>query len=129
MKAQLAALCVAALALPLVADGAIAFRATFSAPTHTPKVNAKWFYVVRATDAAGKPVRATITAQLVDPFGGVHAVLFGATTKPIVNRRFTGAFRDYIQFPSESQGFKLTLRVTVKALGAKRVLTYWVRAR
>jgi hypothetical protein len=118
-----------ALAVPLVAGAAPSFRATLSAPTHTPKLNAKWFYVVRATNGAGKPVKATITIQLVDPFGGVHVVQFGDTMKPIVNRPFTSTFRDFIRFPPESQGFKLTVRVTVKALGGKRVLTYWVKPR
>jgi hypothetical protein len=92
-------------------------------------MNAKWFYVVRATSGSGKPIPATITCQIVDPYGGTHAVLFGAAKKPIVNRPFTASFRDYVQFPPESQGFKLTFRATVKALGRKRVLTYWVKVR
>jgi hypothetical protein len=130
MRLRFAALGAAgALALAAVAGAAPGFKATFSAPTHTPKVNAKWFYVVRATGPAGTPIRATVTAQLVDPFGGVHAVQFGSTTKPIVNRPFVGAFRDFVQFPPESQGFKLTFRVTVNALGARRVLSYWIKAR
>jgi hypothetical protein len=104
------------------------FRATLSAPTHTPKANAKWFYVVRAT-SGGKPVRATITSQIVDPFGGVHAVEFGDTHRLITNRPFRGVFRDFVRFPAESQGSRLTFRVTVRALGARRVLTYWIKAR
>ncbi|HZQ66320.1 MAG TPA: hypothetical protein VFA66_13960 [Gaiellaceae bacterium] len=127
MRLALAVL-VTVLALPLSAAAAPPLKVTFTARTHTPKVNAKWFYVVRAT-AGGKPVKARITCQLVDPVGGVHAVLFGSTTKPILNRPFTGSFRDFIRFPPESQGFKLTIRVTVKALGAKRVVSYWVRSR
>jgi hypothetical protein len=123
------ATCVAALLLPLSASAATPFKATLSARTHTPKTNAKWFYVVRATTLAGRPIKATLTTQLIDPVGGVHAVLFGATTKPILNRPFTGRFRDYVLFPPEAQGFKLTIRVTVKALGSRRVLTYWVKAR
>jgi hypothetical protein len=130
VRTRLAALCAAALVFPVVAGAAPAFKATFSAPTHVPTVNAKWFYVVRATDAAGKPLKATITSQIVDPFGGVHAVEFGCCkTRFVTNRPFTGVFRDYVQYPPESQGFKLTFRATVKALGAKRVLTYWVKAR
>jgi hypothetical protein len=130
VKLRLAALCIAVLAFPVVAGAAPAFKATFTAATHTPKVNAKWVYVVRATNSSGKPVRATITAQIVDPYGGVHAVPYGCCDhKFVTNRPFTGTFRDYALYPPESQGFKLTFRVTVKALGAKRVLTYWVKAR
>ena len=41
----------------------------------------------------------------------------------------TGAFRDFVRFPPEAQGIKLTFRVIVKAGAAKRSLTYWIRAR
>ena len=128
MKLRLASLCVAALAPTASVGAAPAFRATLSAPTHTPKANAKWFYVVRAT-SGGKPVRATITSQIVDPFGGVHAVEFGDTHRFVTNRPFRGVFRDFVRFPPESQGIRLTFRVTVRALGARRVLTYWIKAR
>jgi hypothetical protein len=122
-------MCAVVLAAPLGAAAAPSFKATFTAPTHTPKVNAKWVYVVRASDSAGRPVKATITSQLVDPYGGVHAVEFGCCKRFVTNRPFTGVFRDYVRYPPESQGFRLVFRVTVKALGGKRVLTYWVKPR
>jgi hypothetical protein len=129
MRLRLASLSAAALAFPLIAGAAPAFKATLTARTHTPKVNAKWVYVVRATDPAGKALKATITSQIVDPYGGVHAVEFGCCkNKFVTNRPFTGVFRDYVEYPPESQGFRLTFRVTVKALGAKRVLTYWIKS-
>ncbi len=129
VRLRLVVLCAAALAVPLVAGAASVFKATFTAPTHTPRVNAKWVYVVRATDSAGKAVKGTITSQIVDPYGGVHAVEFGCCKKKFVtNRPFRGVFRDYVLFPPESQGFRLTFRVTVKALGGKRVLRYWVKS-
>ena len=40
---------------------------------------------------------------------------------------FTGVFRDFIRFPADSKGFKLTVRVTVRAKGAKVVLPYWIK--
>ena len=121
---------VAALALvPVSQAGAAApFKAVLTAATHTPKVNAKWYYTVRAT-RNGKPIRATLTVQVVDSFGGVHPAQYDNTNKNIVNRPFTGVFRDYNQFPPESRGFRLTVRATVKALGAKVVLKYWIQAR
>jgi hypothetical protein len=129
MKLLLAALAAGTLMFAALAGAAPGFKATLSARTHTPKVNVKWFYAVRAAGPTGKPVRATVTAQLVDPFGGLHPVLFGSTTKPIVNRPFTGVFRDFVRFPPESHGFRLTFRAIVKVPGGKRVLTYWVKAR
>jgi hypothetical protein len=106
-----------------------AFHVTFTAPTHTPKVAARWNYTVTATDRAGKQLRARITAQVVDPFGGVHPVEYGSSTRNITNIRFTGTFRDYVEWPSESRGFKLTFRVTVTSGGKAVRTTYWVRPR
>jgi hypothetical protein len=105
------------------------FKATLSVPTHTPKLNAKVFYTVRATDLAGKPIRAALTVQIVDPFGGVHPVTYADTNKPIVRRPFLGSFRDYIQFTPDTKGFRVTVRVTVIAKGAKIVRTWWMKAR
>jgi hypothetical protein len=109
------------------AAGAAPFRATLTAPTHAPKTNAKWPYVVRATDLRGRSIRATITTQIVDPFGGAHPVEFGDTTKLVVRYPFTGVFRDFIRFPTESKGFGLTVRVIVRAKSSKIVLTYLVK--
>lgn len=122
-------LLIAALALVLTPAAAAApFKATLTAPTHTPKVNAYWYYTVHAT-RNGKPIRATVTVQIVDSFGGAHPVQYDNTTKNIVNRPFTGKFRDYVQFPPDSRGFKVTFRAIVRALHAKVTLTYWVKPR
>jgi hypothetical protein len=121
-------ICAGSLALAPAAAAA-PFGATLTAGTHTPKVNAKWYYALRAVDSSGRPVRATITTQIVDPFGGVHAVEFGDTHKLVTAFPFTGVFRDFIRFPADSKGFKLTVRFTVRAKGAKVVLSYWIKAR
>ena len=93
------------------------------APRANPRVNVKWFYSIVVADLEGKPLPATVTAQILDPFGGVHPVDYGPTQKPIVGFRFKGTFRDYIEFPPESRGITLTIRWTVRAKAAKRVLT------
>ena len=106
------------------------FRATLSAPTHTPPVGAgKWWYVVRATDAQGKPLRARLTVQVVDPLGTAHVAEVGTSTRKLLNYPFTGRYRDFTQWPAASQGYRLTFRVIVKAHGSARTLTYWVRPR
>jgi hypothetical protein len=119
----------AAGAVAVPSAGAATFRATLTAPTHTPRAEAKWTYTVRATDLRGRPIRATVTTQIVDPFGGVHAVEFGDTHRLVTRYPFTGAFRDFIRFPADSRGFRLTVRVTVAAKGSKAVLRYWIQAR
>ena len=111
------------------AAAAAPFKAVVTAPTHTPKANAKWWYTVRASDLRDRPTRATITTQIVDPFGDAHPVEFGDTHKLVVNYAFAGVFRDFIRFPPESKGFKLTVRVIVRAKSSKVVLTYWITAR
>ena len=105
------------------------FKVSLEAPTHRPKVNARWFYTVKAVDSSGKPLKGRLTVQVVDPFGGVHPVEFGNTQRNIVNFRFTGRFRDYVKWPAESRGFRLRFRVTVTSGGRAVRLTYWIKPR
>ena len=96
------------------------------APGHTPKIKTHWNYSVTVT-RGGKPAAATITAQIVDPIGGVHPVEFGKSTKNIVNWRFTGKFSDFIIWPANSAvGLPLSVRLTLHSGGQTKVLTYQV---
>jgi hypothetical protein len=105
------------------------FKVTLKAPTHTPKVNSRWNYSVLAVDRAGKPLKARLTVQIVDPFGGAHPVELGKTHRNVVDLGFTGRFRDYVEWPAESRGFRLTFRVTVRSGGKTARVGYWVRPR
>jgi hypothetical protein len=119
---------IVAVALAGSASGAAGPKVTLTPSTHTPKVEARWPYTVRAT-LGRTPVAARITVQIVDPIGGAHAVEYGDTTRKIVNRPFRGVFRDFVRWPPESRGIPLTFRATVVAAGAKRVLSYRVTPR
>jgi hypothetical protein len=107
---------------------------TFTAHGHAPpvgrssEVGPHWSYVVTVA-RGGKPVRARLTMQIVDPLGSVHAVDVGPTTKPITNLPILGAYRDYMIFPPESRGVPLKIRVTVVSGGVRRALTYVVTPR
>ena len=100
-------------------------QVTLAAPSHTPKINIHWNYVVRATDG-GKPASARITAQIIDPIGSAHPVQFGKSTKNITNWPFNGVFKDYIIWPASSRGVPLKLRVVVRTGATKKVVTYAV---
>jgi len=118
-------LLVLALAPPsaaLSSAATVPFKAVLKAPKTNPKINVRWYYSITVTDLKGKRIRATVTAHILDPLGGVHPVDYGPTQKPIINFPFRGTFRDYLTFPPESKGFQLTIRWTVKAMGAKRIL-------
>lgn len=117
---RLAASIVAATALV-----ASPFKATLHAPSHSPRINKHWNYVVRATKN-GKPAKARLTVQIVDPLGGAHYVQRGPTTQNLKNWRFTGVYRDYVIWPSDSRGIPLTLKVTVVDGSARKVITYHV---
>ena len=52
-------------------------------PKTQPKIKVDWHYSIKVTDRAGHLIRATVTAQIVDTFGGVHAVQYDGTTKNI----------------------------------------------
>jgi hypothetical protein len=105
------------------------FHATLKAYTHAPKVTAHWPYEVHVTDAAGHPLRARLTVQIVDPFGGIHPVEFDCCKRNIVDHPFRGVFRDRVEYPPEARGFKVTFRAIVKVGARKVLLNYWVKPR
>ena len=115
----------AALAAAVFASGTV--TATLTTPGHTPKIRTKWYYTLRVTKD-GRPAAARITAQIVDVIGGVHPVQFASTTKNITNYPIRGTFRDYVIWPPDSRGIRLTLRITVRADGTKNIVRYSVVA-
>ena len=100
---------------------------TLVAPGHSPKINTHWNYSVKAYKA-GKPASAEITAQIVDPIGGVHPVAFGLTTRNITSFPFTGTFKDFVIWPATARGIPLTFRLTIVSGKSKRVVNYIVTA-
>ena len=122
-------MCLLALAFPLMAAAAASLTVAFHATTHAPKVNVRWPWSITAT-SGGKPMAGTVTAQVVDPVGGIHAVEFGGVkTKLVTNVKFAGRFHDFVLFPPISKGIGVTFRVTVKTALGKRVVNYPVTAR
>ncbi len=112
-----------------MAAGAIVFRAKLLAGSHTPAVNTRWPYTVEVTDAKGRPLRARLTVQVVDPLGGVHPTEFYASRKLVTNIPFRGTFRDAVKWPPESRGYQLTFRAIVKVGTARKTLGYRVTPR
>ncbi len=97
-------------------------KVSISASTHRPKVNAKWRYEVKA------PGPGKLTVQIVDPIGGVHPVLYDGTKRNVTGFPFHGAFRDYLEFPPDSRGYRLTVRATVKTAKGQGAAGYWIRS-
>ena len=113
----------AKLALVACLLAAAPVKATLTAPTHTPRINTHWYYTVRVTQD-GKLSAGRLTAQIVDPIGGVHPVQFGSRAKPVTSLPFTGLFRDFIIWPASSRGIPLKLRVVVTIGGAKHTISF-----
>lgn len=105
------------------------FHVTLTAPTHTPRVGPKWWYVVRARDRNGRPVAGRLTVQVIDPLGTAHPAEVGTSRRKLVDYPFPGRYRDFAQWPAASRGYRLVFRVTVSAKGARRSVSYWVRPR
>ncbi|HEX6491011.1 MAG TPA: hypothetical protein VF002_06525 [Gaiellaceae bacterium] len=105
------------------------FRLALSAPTHTPRVGPKWWYVIRATATGGRPLSGRLTVEVVDPLGTAHPAQVGTSTRPLANYPFNGRYRDFAQWPAASRGYRLVFRVTVAAAGGRRSVRYWVRPR
>jgi hypothetical protein len=128
VRLRLAALCTAALALPLTAGAAPAFKVRFTASKHMPRVNEKWYWSIKVTTPAGALLPARISAVVVDPIGGVHPVEYGCCAKKFVtNVRIKGTFRDWVQYPLAAKGYRITFKVTVKTARGTRVVTYWIK--
>jgi hypothetical protein len=109
-----------ALALLAAAGAAATLHVSLSVQTLKPKAGAHWPYTVTAT-AGGRPAKGTVTAQIVDPLGGVHAVQFGANTKNVTRIPFTGTFKDYVIWPKDAVGYPLKFRVIVRSNGVKKI--------
>jgi hypothetical protein len=103
-------------------------KITLSAPGHSPKVNTHWNYSV-TVKRAGKPSAATITAQIVDPIGGVHLVQYGNTKRNVKAFPFKGTFRDFVIWTADSRGIPLTFRLTVNSGTTRKVIDYPVTPR
>lgn len=114
---------------PPATASAGAVKATLVAPTHNPKINAKWRYTVKVTDRRGRPLSGRLTVQIVDPLGTAHAVQYDDTKQNITRRPFRGTFRDYAEFPADARGFRLTFRVIAATSKGKVSLTYPVTPR
>lgn len=125
MTSPLAAVAAVVVALAGGRLAATPLKVVLVAPGHTPKINVHVNYSVHAT-RGGKPVKAKITEQIVDPIGGVHPVDYGTTKNPIKNRPFTGVFRDFMIWPSSTRGLPLTWRIVVVAGTAKKTIDYKV---
>jgi hypothetical protein len=111
-----------------VGFAAAAVVVVLSAPGHAPGTGTHWQYSV-SVRSGGKPVAARITAQIVDPIGGVHPVDYGTTKKPVRNLPFRGTFRDFVIWTADSRGIPLTFRITVTSGGTKKVVSYAVTPR
>lgn len=93
-----------------------AVRATLTAPTHTPKVNAPWHYVVRVTTGAGKPVAAVVHLQAM--FQGVAVGQIG------LHKVSNGVWSETITWPPDSEGHPLVFQVLATALGTTVTINY-----
>jgi hypothetical protein len=94
------------------------------APTHEPKINARWRYRVLVADSKGRGLDGRITVEIVDPLGVAHPADYDDTTRKIRNMAFKGEFRDYVEFPPDARGFRLTFRVIVKTAKGSVTITY-----
>jgi hypothetical protein len=103
-------------------------KLVLTAPGHTPTIGTHWNYSLAVTEK-GTPVAARISAQIIDPIGGVHPVQFGTSTKNITNWPIKGTFRDFIVWPADSRGVPLTFRVIVRVGAVKRTDNYAVTPR
>ena len=104
-----------------------AIRVELSAQSHHPRVGKRWSYEVRVTDAAGRPVPATVHLQIL--FGGVSVGQVGR------HRVANGVWRETLgapgnpPFPARARGQPLVFQAVVTAKGQTRKANWWIRVR
>lgn len=93
-----------------------------SAPTHHPKVNAKWPVTITATNGSGQDVHATLTMRILFNGNPVGKVDNGRVY------RFFGTWREKpgqeITWPKDSKGQPLEFEAIVTALHKTVKKTY-----
>jgi hypothetical protein len=97
------------------------------ADSHRPRVGKPWHYQVRVTDAAGRPVPATVHLQILfegSPVGqiGRHRVANGVWSETIGGDRNA-------PFPARARGLPLVFEAIVTARGQTRRARYPIRVR
>ena len=93
-------------------------HATLTAPNHTPTAGKNWPYSVYVTDASGKPLSGTVSAQF--GFGGRIVGRASPAVAPLKN----GRWHDLLQFPSAAVGFPLTFQVVVHTSAGSVTLSW-----
>jgi hypothetical protein len=98
-----------------------------TAQSHHPRVGERWRYEVRVTDAAGRPVPASVHLQIL--FGGIPVGQVGR------HRVATGVWRETLgvpgnpPFPARARGQPLVFQAVVTAKGQTRKASWWIRVR
>jgi hypothetical protein len=110
----------AALAGAAALFAASSLHVALTTATTKPKAGVHWAYTVKAT-RGGKAARGRVTAQIVDPLGGVHPVGFGAKKGNVTKVPFTGTFKDFVIWPKSSIGYPLKFRVIVVSGGVRKI--------
>jgi hypothetical protein len=103
----LAALVVVGTAAAVTATGQ--FRASLTATTHTPTVNARWTYYVSARTLKGRRLH-----------GSAHVQVFerGKRVNIIGWHQFTGSYHQRYRWPVSTRGHRYVFQVVVIATGA-----------
>ena len=121
-----AAVAVLAMAAPAVAAAGSAFAhtphftASVAATTHRPAAGARWVFVVRALDARGRPVPASVL---------VRVLVGGATVDTIGMFGFRGTLRRSYTWPSTLRAAAATVEARVRGPDGTRTVTYAVHVR
>ena len=85
------------------------FRASLTATSHTPTVNARWTYYVSARTLKGKPLHASAHVQVFEGSKRVNIIGW---------HQFTGSYHQRYRWPVSTRGHKYVFQVVVIATGA-----------
>jgi hypothetical protein len=97
-------------------------HATLRGQNHHPVAGKSWHYVVRVTDAAGRPLDGIVTTEFT-----YDGIVEGKETPPTHQLKH-GVLRDTIIFPAEAEGHPIDLQTVVKTKDGTVTLDWPVTA-
>ncbi len=95
-----------------------------TATNHTPVANKPWYYTVRITNSAGKPVSATVRAQVL-----TQGQVVGQIDNRAVHNAPKGVWTEEVTWPPAAVGQPLVMQVVVTALGSTAKANYAIQVK
>jgi hypothetical protein len=97
-------------------------HATLRGENHAPKAGKRWHYVLKVTDASGRPLAGTVDVEFA-----LGPVVVGHDTPP-VHQLKNGMLSEVLTFPLAAIGHSISLQTVVHTMDGSVTLNWPVTA-